>query len=43
MRCDPETISAVRKKRKAEKRILESIREKRIDSIMSSCPVKRRA
>jgi hypothetical protein len=43
MRCDPETISAVRKKRKLEKRILESIREKRIDSIMSSCPVKRRS
>ena len=43
MRCDPETISAVRKKRKVEKRILESIREKRIDAILSSCPVKRRA
>jgi hypothetical protein len=34
-------ISAVRKKRKVEKRILESIREKRIDSIMSSCPLRR--
>jgi mevalonate kinase len=35
-------ISAVRKKRKVEKRILESIREKRIDAILSSCLVKRR-
>ena len=36
-------ISAERKKRKADRRILESIREKRIDAILSSCPVKRRA
>ena len=34
-------ISAVRKKRKVEKRILESIREKRIDAILSSYPPRR--
>ena len=36
-------ISTVKKKKKADSRILEFIREKRIDAIMSSCLVKRRA
>ena len=35
-------ISAERKKRKADRRILESIRERRIDAILSSCPPRRR-